>query len=89
MTQIILTICFGAIMGWIYNLINGSSDKLDIIDHLLLGIMGALIGLVGYRLLVSTTIGGQEFYSLILSLLSASAVLAIGRNFAKRFKLPG
>ena len=88
MAQITLTICFGAITGWFYVLMNGLDDKLDTVDHMLLGIMGALLGLVGYREYLSTTVGGHELYSLLISLLTASAVLAIGRNFAHKIKLP-
>lgn len=80
---ILLWILFGAIAGWIASLLMGTSARQGIVGDILLGIVGAVIGGFLMNLLGAPSVGGFNVYSIIVAVIGAMALIAVGRAVYK------
>jgi uncharacterized membrane protein YeaQ/YmgE (transglycosylase-associated protein family) len=75
--DIILWIVLGAGAGWIAGMIMKSSQ--GILEDIILGIIGALLGGFIMNFFGQQGITGFNFYSLIVAIIGAVVVIIIGR----------
>ena len=75
--SILIWIIFGAIVGWLASIITSSSNGL--VGNILLGIVGAFIGGILMNMLGYTGVTGFDLYSVLIAILGAIVVVAIGR----------
>ncbi|PKK39145.1 High-affinity branched-chain amino acid transport system permease protein LivH [Clostridiaceae bacterium JG1575] len=71
---------FGALVGWISGKVSGTGRRMNLIETMILGIVGAMLG--G---LLGNFIGwgpgkSLRFHSIVLSVLGALLVLWVGRK---------
>lgn len=79
--DIILWIVLGALAGWIAGLIMKSSH--GIIEDIVLGIIGAFLGGFIMNSLGQVGVTGFNFYSLIVAVVGAIILIALGRLLHK------
>lgn len=79
--DIILWIVLGALAGWIAGLIMKSSH--GIIEDIVLGIIGAFLGGFIMNSLGQAGVTGFNFYSLIVAVVGAIILIALGRLLHK------
>ena len=75
--SILIWIIFGAIVGWLASIVTSSSNGL--VGNILLGIVGAFIGGILMNMLGYTGVTGFDLYSVLIAILGAIVVVAIGR----------
>lgn len=75
--NILLWIIFGAIAGWIASTVMKSRDSL--LMDVILGIIGAVVGGYVMNVFGASGVTGFNIYSLIVAVIGAIAVIAIGR----------
>ncbi len=80
---IISWIIFGAIAGWIASLITRTSQ--GIVMDIVLGIIGALIGGFIMNLLGFPGVGTFNVYSLIVAIIGAVILIAIGKALQRKY----
>lgn len=76
---ILLWILFGAIAGWIASMVMGTNARQGLVGDILLGIVGAVIGGFLMNLLGAPGVSGFNAYSLIIAVVGAIALIAVGR----------
>lgn len=76
---ILLWILFGAIAGWVASLVMGSNARQGIVGDILLGVVGAVIGGFLMNLLGAPGATGFNVYSIIIAIVGAIALIAVGR----------
>jgi uncharacterized membrane protein YeaQ/YmgE (transglycosylase-associated protein family) len=79
--DILVWIVFGAIAGWIAGLIMKSSH--GIIEDIILGIIGAFLGGFIMNFFGQAGVTGFNFYSLIVAVIGAIVLIALGRLLHK------
>ncbi len=79
--NILLWIVFGAIAGWVANMIM-KSDR-GMLEDIILGIIGAFVGGFIMDLLGQQGVTGFNLYSLIVAVIGAIALIMIGRALHK------
>ena len=81
---IILLIIFGSLAGWIASVImktdSGQGTGMDII----MGIVGAVVGGFLMGLVGQSGVDGFNFYSLLVAVIGAVAVIYVGRLIRNR-----
>lgn len=80
--DIALWIIFGAIAGWVADLIMKSDH--GVIEDIILGIVGALIGGFIMNSIGQPGVTGFNIYSLVVSVIGAVVLIFLGRIFASR-----
>lgn len=77
--NIILWIVFGAIAGWIASMVMKTDANQGTLKDIVMGIVGAIVGgyLMGFFGQPGVT--GFNVYSLVVSVIGAVVVIAIGR----------
>lgn len=79
--NIIIWIIFGALAGWIADIIMGSDHSL--IENIVLGIIGALVGGFIMSTFGQPGITGFNIYSLIVAIVGSTVLIFIGRLLRK------
>lgn len=80
---IILTIIFGAIVGWIASIIMGRNAEQGAIGNIVVGIVGAVIGNVLMRAFGANGVTGFNLWSFLVALLGAVILLFIVNMFRR------
>lgn len=75
--SILIWIVFGAIVGWLASMLTSSSNGL--LGNIVLGVIGAFIGGILMNMLGYTGVTGFDLYSVLVAVLGAIVVVAIGR----------
>lgn len=81
--NIIAWIVFGAIVGWIANLIDPTPARRGFLGAIVLGILGALLGGFLGSLLFGVDITGFNLSSFIVAVIGALVLLFVGRAFTR------
>ncbi len=79
MINILVTLCCGAIAGWIAGIIMGTNGSL--LRNLILGVLGGVVGSVVLGIIgigATSTIGG-----IIVAVIGACLLVWLGRKFLK------
>ena len=79
--EIILWVLFGALVGWIASMIMGTNEEQGALENIGVGIIGAFIGGLVFRLFGGEGVTGFNLYSVIVALLGALVFLWILRLF--------
>lgn len=80
--DIVLWIIFGAIAGWVADLIMKSDH--GVIEDIILGIVGALIGGFIMNTIGQPGVTGFNMYSIVVAVIGAVVLIFLGRMFASR-----
>lgn len=77
--NIILWIVFGAVAGWIASMVMKTDGNQGTLKDIIMGIIGAIVGgyLMGF--VGQPGVTGFNVYSLVVSVVGAIVVIAIGR----------
>jgi len=75
--DIVLWIVFGVLAGWIASVMMKSGHSL--LEDIILGIIGAIVGGFIMNSIGQPGVTGFNFYSLLVAVIGAIAVIAIGR----------
>jgi len=77
-------IFFGALAGWIASMITGRNQRQGCIMNIIVGVIGAFIGGLGYSLLTGETLNvGWNLTALIVSILGAVVLLLVVNLFTR------
>jgi len=77
-------IVFGALAGWIASMITGRNQRQGCIMNIIVGVIGAFIGGLGYSLLTGETLNvGWNLTALIVSILGAVVLLLVVNLFTR------
>ena len=77
-------ILFGALAGWLASLITGRNQRQGCITNIIVGVIGAFIGGLGYSLLTGETLNvGWNLPAFIISVLGAVVLLLIVNLFTR------
>lgn len=79
--NILLWIILGALAGWIADMIMKSNH--GTLEDIILGVIGAFVGGYIMNFLGQTGVTGFNFYSLIVAVIGAVAVIFLGRLLHK------
>lgn len=79
--DIVLWIIFGAIAGWLADLIMKSDH--GVIEDIILGIVGALIGGFIMNTVGQPGVTGFNIYSLVVSVIGAVVLIFLGRMITR------
>lgn len=75
--DILLWIVFGALAGWIASIVLESGHS--VLEDIILGIIGAIVGGFIMSSIGQPGVTGFNFYSLLVAVIGAAIVIAIGR----------
>lgn len=75
---ILLWIIFGALAGWIASMLMRSGTDGPLMD-IILGVIGAIVGGFIMNFFGQAGVTGFNFYSLVVAVIGAAAVIAVGR----------
>lgn len=80
---IILWVVFGGLVGWIASLIMNTDENQGIIENIVVGIIGAIIGgwIVGF--LGNSPVNGFNLYSFLVAILGAVILILIVKAFRR------
>lgn len=78
---LLAAIVLGAIAGWIASLITKSPN--GIVMDIVLGIIGAFVGSLIMNAFGASGVSGFNLYSVVVSIVGAIVVIAIGRMFTR------
>lgn len=79
--DIVLWIIFGAIAGWLADLIMKGNH--GVIEDIVLGIVGALIGGFIMNSIGQPGVTGFNIYSIVVSVIGAVVLIFLGRMFTQ------
>lgn len=82
--NILLWIIMGALAGWIASMVMGTNASQGLFMDILMGIIGAVVGGLVLNFFGAPGVSGFNVYSLIVSVLGAIVVIAIGRSLSPR-----
>jgi len=74
----------GALAGWIASMVMGTNASQGLFMDILMGIIGAVVGGLVLNFFGAPGVSGFNVYSLIVSVLGAIVVIAIGRSLSPR-----
>lgn len=74
---ILTWIVFGAIAGWLANVLVGRRERSGCLANIAIGITGALIGGVIFRAIGGTGVTGFNLWSLVVAVAGAIVLLAL------------
>jgi uncharacterized membrane protein YeaQ/YmgE (transglycosylase-associated protein family) len=78
-------IIFGALAGWLASMVTGRNQRQGCIMNIIVGVIGAFIGGLGYSLLTGKTLNvGWNLTALIVSVVGAVVLLLIVNLFTRR-----
>lgn len=80
---IILWIVFGGLVGWVASMIMKTNAQQGLVLNIVVGIVGAVMGGFIMSLLGQGDVSGFNFYSFLIALLGACALLAIVKAVRK------
>lgn len=80
--DILLWIIFGALVGWLASIIMRTTAGQGFLMDIVLGIVGAVVGGFLMSIFGQPGITGFNIYSLIVALIGAVVLVAIGRTLA-------
>lgn len=75
--NILVWIIFGALVGWLADLVMKTDHSLA--GNIVLGIIGAFVGGVLMNMLGASGVTGFNLYSIAVSVIGAAAVIFLGR----------
>lgn len=78
---LILWIVLGALAGWIASIIMGTDASQGTLMDIVMGIVGAVVGGFIMNALGQPGVNGFNFYSLLVAIVGACAVIFISRRF--------
>lgn len=73
--EIIVWVVFGAVAGWIVSLLDETTERSEIIGHIIIGITGSLVGGFIMNMLGQTGAHGLNIASLVVAGIGALLVL--------------
>lgn len=79
--SLLATIVIGLLAGWIASMIMKSSN--GILMDVVLGVIGAVVGSLLMNAFGGSGVTGFNLYSLVVSVVGAVVVIAIGRAFTR------
>lgn len=78
---IILWIIFGGLVGWVASVIMNTNSQQGIILNVVVGVVGAMLGGWIMSSMGGVSVSGFNFYSFLVALAGAVALLAIIKIF--------
>ena len=75
--SIIITIIFGALVGWVASILTGSNSKMGALLNIIVGVLGSMIGNKLVTLLGMPAASGFSWYSFAVALGGAVLLLVI------------
>lgn len=78
---IILWIIFGGLVGWVASVIMNTNSQQGIILNVVVGVVGAMLGGWIMSSIGGVSVSGFNFYSFLVALAGAVALLAIIKIF--------
>lgn len=75
--NILLWIIFGALAGWIADII--TSSKHGLIANIVLGVIGAFVGGFVFNFFGAAGVTGFNIYSILVAIIGAIILIGIGR----------
>lgn len=82
--DLLLWVILGALAGWIASLIMHTDEQQGALMNILLGIIGAFVGGFTMNLFGVSGVTGFKLYSLLVAVLGAVILIAIGKTFRYR-----
>ena len=79
--EILAFLVLGGVAGWIASLIMGTDASQGIFLNVVIGVIGAFIGGMGFNALGSSGVTGLNIYSLVVATIGAFVLLWIVRLF--------
>jgi uncharacterized membrane protein YeaQ/YmgE (transglycosylase-associated protein family) len=79
--NIIVWIIFGALAGWIASIIMRTNESMGAFANIVVGIIGAFIGGLIFRLFGGSGVNGFNLYSLLVAVIGAVILLFLVRMF--------
>ncbi|CAK7054499.1 GlsB/YeaQ/YmgE family stress response membrane protein [Tissierella sp.] len=76
-------IILGALSGWIASMIMGKNSQMGAISNIIVGIIGAFIGGVVFRLIGASGVTGLNLWSVIVSVVGACILLFIANKIKR------
>lgn len=80
--SLLTAIVIGGVAGWIASMIMHSQS--GILMDIILGVVGAFVGTLLITALGGTGVTGINIYSVVVSVVGALIVIALGRMFTRR-----
>ena len=81
--NVFLWIVFGALAGWLASIIMRNNANQGLLMDIVMGIIGALAGGFIMNIFGQPGVTGFNFYSLLIAVLGAAALIWIGRMFTR------
>lgn len=77
--NLLLFIVLGGIAGWLASIIMKTNDRQGILLNIVVGVVGAFLGGLLFNLFGARGVTGFNLWSLLVALVGAVVLLAIGR----------
>lgn len=77
--NILLWILLGLVAGWMASIVTRTNNSQGVGGDIIMGVLGALVGGFVVNLLGGTGITGFNLYSILVAVLGAVILIAIGR----------
>jgi uncharacterized membrane protein YeaQ/YmgE (transglycosylase-associated protein family) len=84
LVNILLWALLGLVAGWIASVIMKTNDRQGWLMDVILGVLGGIVGGLVMNMIGYTGVTGFNIYSLIVSVIGAVVLIALGRAVATR-----
>lgn len=79
----IARIILGALSGWLASIIMGKNSQMGALANIIVGIVGAFIGGIVFRLIGAVGVTGLNLWSLIVSVVGSCILLVIANKIIR------
>lgn len=79
----IARIILGALSGWLASIIMGKNSQMGALANIVVGIVGAFIGGIVFRLIGAVGVTGLNLWSLIVSVVGSCILLVIANKIKR------
>lgn len=79
----IARIILGALSGWLASIIMGKNSQMGALANIIVGIVGAFIGGIVFRLIGAVGVTGLNLWSLIVSVVGSCILLVIANKIKR------
>lgn len=81
--EIITWLILGALAGWFASMIMKTDASQGLRDDVILGVLGAFVGGFVMNLLGQPGVSGLNIYSMVVAVIGAIILIAVGRMFRR------
>lgn len=79
----IARIILGALSGWLASIVMGKNSQMGALANIVVGIVGAFIGGIVFRLIGAVGVTGLNLWSLIVSVVGSCILLVIANKIKR------